>query len=88
MVFEADLQTVKDDVSTDQYLKGSVDLDSLITKIETHYATLNPRQKRDWEDTRLELAHSKEHLQECLNNRSIIEQRSRIQRILNGIPVI
>jgi len=62
MVFEINLQTVKDLVTADSFALAVIDLDVLIAQVEVHYATLLPGAKAEWEDTRLELGHAKSHL--------------------------
>jgi hypothetical protein len=88
MVFEADLTTVKSAIDGGQYQKTLTDINALITKVENRYATLNAAQRRQWEPTRAELSHAREHILELVSSSSIESQRPRVRRILNNITVI
>lgn len=88
MVFEADLQTVKNSVNSNLFQKALSDIEALRTKVENRYNNLNPQQKLLWEDTRLQILHALEHITETSNGRNIAEQKPRCIRILNEITVI
>jgi hypothetical protein len=88
MVFEADRDAIRTKITNNDFSGAKVDLEALIVKVETRYATLNTNQKRQWEDTRLQLPHIREHLQEALDNRSRANQRQVCLDVINGITVI
>jgi hypothetical protein len=88
VVFEADLQKVKDGLNSNLFQKAFDDIEVLRTKIETRYANLTPQQKLQWEPTRAAILHCIDHINETIADRSVPEQKARCQRILNGITVI
>lgn len=88
MVFEVDRDSIRTKITNNDFSGAKIDLEALIVKVEARYATLNTNQKRQWEDTRLELPHIAEHLQDALENRSRANQRQVCLDTINRITVI
>ena len=96
MVFELALSTLRNNIVSENWQAALDNLNTLRSNIEERYATLTPAQQLRWEDTRRELLHTLNHLEDgIIKNQGILldtgnlqVQKNRILRFLDGIKEI